>query len=325
MKDNLPKAILIRGFGNSGAGAVIDWLLDTKQFHLPKFQRLEEIGNHYPNFSITFYLSNTNIGLKNNIIQLVLVRSLFIATLKIPIRFILFRLLPKKVSRIHYSHSVEYSLKSILNNLHYTFVFYNNLNPETFKKWIYSKFNGYIGDKPIILDQGLPGYSAGLINDFISNSFDFIGMIVYRDPIKMLVERAKTEKTLINSLLTGEEFDPSYFENTQILMKIDVVLGWYEDYLELLKHSPNVIPVNFDSFIHSYNYRERIASFLNIKKLNLSISHYFNPKQSVLNDDNLASEINRINLTNEAKEKIQKMLSYHSLFENFFEERVTQM
>jgi hypothetical protein len=300
MSETAKKHILIRGFGNSGAGAVMDWLHDTNSYFIPKYYRFEEFSYRPNTFSIPMFLDNdfnkwTLLKLRLKILTLV-----FNVIIKRPIRKLLYLSLHGKVSRIHYSHSVEYSAKSQFNNLYYSFVFDKSISQEKFNDWFNNKINIEQNHKPIIFDQGLP--TDIRIYRLLEGAIDFHSVLVLRNPIKIILQRSKTEKKLLEFLKSYEEYNVEVLELDSIIYILDQITRWYREYIKLIDQGASVLPISFDFFIRDKSYRQKIFAFLGHSDFN-EIHTLFKPEESLDNDNRL--DLVKFKFTNDSNVRVR--------------------
>jgi len=279
--------IITVGFSYSGSGLVNDWLL-SNGFEYPSKSKILEFKSSTSHFSWVDYYNGTYTNKITYVkTKIRLIKSIvFIFVKNLLKRSILYRLyLGIKYSReylvfhlnsIHKRHGIRGEFSSLIAN--YQFGKKLKSTDANFDEWFNSRF--IIDEKPLRLfyDKGAPS-DIKILRKL--NFKPIKGIIVYRDPIIMF-----TQQDIANSLNTT-----IYSKDNDERFKL--LISTYKHYLHLMENNDFFIPISFDTFLYSADYRADLKKLLNISS---SYSKYeYDFSESIKNDNYLKKLVKNTN------------------------------
>lgn len=298
---NLESLIIVTGFGYSGSGLIIDFLID-RGFICPSNVRMSEILKSNEGFSWPSLLDGEYVNLKSKLkLKSSLFLEVFIRIFKRLIKLTsIYKIYQSKAyseitisnyfSSIHKVHANEYSITSALNNLILSLSLKGDIE-ERFWSWMTNKYSYNVNRfNRLVLDKGCPKDERILLWFTKINSIKLI--YVYRDPLVMFAQQDLVAQSLKGMPNFKELIDiriDNLYENYKVLYK------------QIIKYE-NIIPVSFDKFLYDENYRNILLNFID---------------DSV--DTNKATSQNNYDFLNSiSNDKLIKKSSYYLYYRNLF-------
>ncbi len=319
------KIVVTIGTGNSGAGAIHDYLTKCTKYKSPfkgqEFRMMDDpegIQNLFYNFYLNRSINNPSNAImrfKNYIQNLI--------NLKMKINNKNINIYDKKIlsltneyisniTTLNYGAYPQFVaiqtsfLERKLSNLKKK-VFRSKNEDNIFKMYLPVKENIFFNKtklylKKIIKNQLRNKKTNFIVLDQSLNMWNFANIFSYFDDVKVILV-TRDPRGIYNSMKTRQSAAyPGY--NLKVWTKwYDQVMKNFYDYKKHIpkKYKKDILEINFENFCQNYNYEQKkILSFLKIKKIN----NNFDIKKSKFNTFKAKKE-----LSNFEKQYIEKKLS----------------